>query len=202
MAVLLVNGEKPNLKRKMLRLHKIPYFDGQFSWEISRINGSLMRSEHFHNDKKSFSEKIAKSIFYINNPYELMCLSKPTNSSIGLKEIDKVYKYNKQLFSLGSNKFILSILYSTLGKNIFENTVDSFSYISKLTDHVYGSENCFQRSLLAAKISKSFKQKGVIFIGAELSTFNMHAWIIEDNLQPDFEDRVWINYIPLLAITF
>jgi len=30
----------------------------------------------------------------------------------------------------------------------------------------------------------------------------MHAWIIENNSQPDFEDRAWINYRPLLAITF
>jgi len=42
----------------------------------------------------------------------------------------------------------------------------------------------------------------VLFIGAEIATYNMHAWIIEDNEQPDFEDRVWINYRPLLAITF
>lgn len=161
-----------------------------------------MRSEHFHINKISFSEKLAKSIFYINNPYELMCLSKPSNPILELKDVYKINKYNKQLFRLGSNNFILSILYSSLGKNIFENTVDSFSYISKLPDHEYGSENCFQKTLLAAKLSKSFRQNGVIFIGAELSTFNMHAWIIENNLQPDFEDRVWINYIPLLAITF
>jgi hypothetical protein len=59
-----------------------------------------------------------------------------------------------------------------------------------------------QRCLLAAKISSSFKKNGVLFIGFSSSIKDMHAWIIEGNIQPDFDDRVWINYKPLLAITF
>jgi hypothetical protein len=186
----------------MLRLHKIPYFDGKFTWEINSINGSLMKSEHFHSKNKSYSDKLNSAFYYIDNPYELNWSSEPNKFNIELKKIKEINNYNKILFSLGNKNFIISILYSTIGKKYFETTTDSFSYISNLKDHQYGSENCFQRTLLAAKISKSFKKNGVIFIGAELSTFNMHAWIIENNIQPDLEDRVWINYRPLLAITF
>lgn len=59
---------------------------------------------------------------------------------------------------------------------------------------------CLQRSLLVAKVSQSFKERGVIFVGASLHTGDMHAWIIEDGEQPDAEDRDWVNYRPLLAL--
>ena len=59
---------------------------------------------------------------------------------------------------------------------------------------------CLQRSLLVAKVSRSFETRGVIFIGATLHTGDMHAWIIEDNEQPDADDRDWVNYRPLLAL--
>ena len=195
-------GEGLIKRREMLRLHKILYNDGRFSWEISSIKGSLMRSEHFLINKELFSEKINEALLLINNPYELKWTSKPINYSLDLKAFNKINNYNKFLFSLGNKNFLLSILYSTIGNKYFDTTKDAFSYISKLENHEYGSENCFQRCLLAAKISRSFKNFGVIFIGAELSTFNMHAWIIENKTQPDFGDRVWINYRPLLAITF
>lgn len=161
-----------------------------------------MRSEHFPINKELFSEKITEALYLINNPYELEWTSTPNNDSLDLKADNKINNYNKFLFSLGNKNFLLSILYSTIGNKCFDTTKEAFSYISKLENHEYGSENCFQRCLLAAKISRSFKNFGVIFIGAELSTFNMHAWIIENKTQPDFEDRVWINYRPLLAITF
>jgi hypothetical protein len=56
--------------------------------------------------------------------------------------------------------------------------------------------------LTVAKCSNSFKKNGVIFIGAHLPLKDMHAWIIEGNHQPDNEDRQWINYVPLMAITY
>ena len=59
---------------------------------------------------------------------------------------------------------------------------------------------CLQRAFLASKISKSFEANGVIFIGAFLPTGDMHAWIIENGIQPDSDDRGWINYRPLLAL--
>ena len=186
----------------MLRLHKIPYNDDQFSWEISLIKGSLMKSEHFLKNKKLFPKKLNDALFLINNPYKLKWSYETNFNSLKLKTSKKIIDYNKFLFRLGNKNFFLSILYSTIGNKYFDKTEDAFSYISTLESHEYGSENCFQRCLLAAKISRSFKKYGVIFIGAELSTFNMHAWIIENKTQPDFEDRVWINYRPLLAITF
>lgn len=187
----------------MLRLHKIPFHDGRFSWEISSMNGSLMKSERSPINTMFISENLNEALFLINNPFKLEWNSRPNVINIlDLKSHRNLQNYNKFLFTLGNRNFLLSIIYSTIGNKYFDTTKDAFSYISTLPNHDYGSENCFQRCLLAAKVSKSFKNNGVIFIGAQLSTFIMHAWIIENKTQPDFEDRVWINYRPLLAITF
>ncbi len=162
-----------------------------------------MKSERSPINTDTFSDKLNEALFLINHPFELEWNSRPCHfNSLELKSRKTIINYNKLLFSLGNRNFLLSIIFSTLGKNYFDTTRDAFSYISTLPHHEYGSESCFQRCLLAAKTSKSFKKYGVIFIGADLATFNMHAWIIENKTQPDFEDRVWINYRPLLAITF
>jgi len=201
MVALLVSGEKLNLFG-VLRFHKLPYHDGNSLWEISPRNGSLLRSEHPSFKIKELPLKVIQSIECINHPYQIKWHYTPLIREISPEDIIKIDKYNRLFFKLTNNRFFLSIIYSFVNAKKFQTTREAFSYISTLPNHKYGSENCFQRSLLAAKISASFKKKGVLFIGAELATYNMHAWIIEDNEQPDFEDRVWINYRPLLAITF
>jgi hypothetical protein len=60
-------------------------------------------------------------------------------------------------------------------------------------------ELCLPISLMAIKLSKSFKNNGVLMIGAFIPTGEMHAWIIEDNSQINIYDRQWVNYHPLLA---
>lgn len=186
----------------MIRFHKLPYYDGQFSWEISPIKGCLMKSDRLFNFKPSYSKKVKDALHLINYPYEVKWNASPKQPRLDKSISKKIEQYNNRLFQLGNNNFFLSILYSTISKKHFDTTQEAFSQIAKFKEHEYGSENCFQRCLLAAKLSKSFRTKGIIFIGAELSTSNMHAWIMEGNSQPDFEDRVWINYRPLLAITF
>ena len=186
----------------MLRFQRISYYDGQFSWEISPIKGSLLKSKHFHNFTTNYSSKINFALHLINHPYEVVWNTSPSHNKLEKSDSQIIERYNNKLFKLGNNNFLLSIFYSFIQKPHFETTQEAFSYISNLSGHEYGSQNCFQRCLLAAKLSGSFRNDGIIFIGAEISTFDMHAWIIEGNCQPDFEDRVWINYRPLLAITF
>jgi hypothetical protein len=186
----------------MLRFYRLPYHDGIFFWEISPLNGNLLRSKHPSPKIKKNPHKVEDALASINFPYQIKWDSAPLKKEISNSNKNKINIYNNFFFKLNNNRFFLSIAYSFVNATKFQTTREAFSYISTLPLHKYGGENCFQRSLLAAKISASFKQKGVLFIGAEIATFNMHAWIIEDNEQPDFEDRVWINYRPLLAITF
>lgn len=146
---------------------------------------------------------VVQALEKVNHPFQTQWSHLPCHREISNFDKLKIDRYNRILFQLTNKRFVLSILFSCVSAKKFQTTREAFSYISSLPSHEYGSENCFQRSLLAAKISASFKKnKGVLFIGAELATFNMHAWIIEGKEQPDFQDRVWINYRPLLAIVF
>ena len=82
---------------------------------------------------------------------------------------------------------------------MFDSTEQAISKIAELYNAAAGSD-CLQKTLLAAKTSRSFASDGVLFIGANLPTGNMHAWIIEKKTQPDPADRHWISYQPLVAI--
>jgi hypothetical protein len=107
-----------------------------------------------------------------------------------------------RLLRIGNNRFLFSRIYAGLQRPMFETTHQAITAISRIpAQKANRTKLCFQRSLLAAKVSKSFAHGGVLLIGAQLATSDMHAWIIEQNTQPDYQDRSWINYRPLLAIT-
>lgn len=136
-----------------------------------------------------------------NDPY--FCSWEPNANSVKLAESDskRLEKMNSRLHQIGNRRFWLSYIYAGFSHPIFENTKEAFSIISQLPEQVNArADHCLQRSLLAAKTSKSFSEKGVLFIGASIASADMHAWIIEDGCQPDFEDRNWINFRPLLAL--
>ena len=83
---------------------------------------------------------------------------------------------------------------------MFDNTNEAITYINSLPPQVeFKHQLCLQRAFLSSKISRGFIDNGVIFIGAFLPTGDMHAWIIENGKQPDYDDRGWVNYRPLLA---
>ncbi len=71
--------------------------------------------------------------------------------------------------------------------------------------HIYPSSEkqrrlCLPRAIFAATTSRKFKQQGAMFIGAFLPSTQMHAWIIEDNQQPDLWDDDWICYKPVYML--
>lgn len=180
----------------------LPYQDESgFWWYISPWSGSLIRSPSKPALNK-IPKKIISAIESCNNPYE--CQWNPEKQTTDLKthSLLTANKFDKRFFLLGNSLFYFSVLYSKIHRPIVSSSKEAFSLISELPSHRDSiADKCLQRSLLAAKISASFPSSGVIFIGAEISSGEMHAWIIENNCQPDFEDRSWINYRPLLAIT-
>ena len=151
MEVLLASGEKLNLFG-MLRFYRLPYHDGNYLWEISPRNGSLLRSEHSLFKIKELPLKVIQSIECINYPYQIKWDYAPLIRKISAEDKKKIEKYNKLFFKLSNNRFFLSIIYSFFNTKKIQTTREAFSYISTLPNHKYGSENCFQRSLLAAKI--------------------------------------------------
>lgn len=164
-------------------------------------SGSLFRSPRrpFLAPSK-IAPKVRDALAICDAPYS--CRWSPCRDELAV-ELDHhllLCAYSKNLIRMGNQRFLLSTIYAWRNVGIFENTRHAFSAISRLPEFRGVEDRCLQRSLLAAKTSKTFKQLGVLFIGAELSSGEMHAWIIESGEQPDSEDRTWINYRPLLAL--
>lgn len=183
-------------------------FKGKFFF-ISPFTGNLNISDtKIISRKLNSSSKLIDAISYCDNPYNLKSIKNISNYFFKnnyekFEYMSKLDNYNKTLVWLGNKRFFFSCLYSSFKENIFDNTIEAYDYIDQIEIHkINKGKMCFQRALLAAKTSKSFKKNGVLFIGAILPTWSMHAWIIEDGIQPDREDRMWIMYRPLLAIYY
>lgn len=183
------------------KMISLPYEDHGW-WFISRITGNLLHSIHPPPIYFKLPLIVSDALKYCDSPYECGWSPRHIQTELSSEKLKRLTRADETLFSLGNAKFLLSILYSGFSMPIFNTTRHAFGAISELPNHQGNSlDKCFQRTLLAAKTSASFPRTGVIFIGADLSSNEMHAWIIEDGQQPDYQDRSWINYRPLLAIT-
>lgn len=189
----------------MIKIQILPFILENHFFYISPFTGSLIRiNKKIDNNTFKLNSKVKAALFFVENPFEM----KPYNLDLkndlfNLKKFKKINYYHRILLKLGNNSFFISGLYSIIGNRIIENTEAAFDYISQLDiQKDRRHELCLQRAFLASKISKSFKNKGVLFIGASLPSGKMHAWIIEDNSQPDRLDREWIMYRPMLAIYY
>ena len=183
---------------------KIPYSFGKFFYEISHFTGELLQYDSLLKGV-SLPKKISDALIVCNNPYLIRTdICESQFSSPSLLTIKKINKMHDWFLFMGNQKFYISLLYSRFRKPLFENTFHAFTAIRNHIPLQVENKNklCLQRSLLALKTSKSFKESGVLFIGASLPTGNMHAWIIESNSNPDLQDREWIMYKPLLAFYF
>jgi hypothetical protein len=175
---------------------------GNYFYSICPLTGNLLQSEIADTSNCIMPEKVKNALNICDNPY-LCDYSKDTLDLINYNLLDKVKFYHRILIYIGNKRFFLTRFFSSFRNPIFNNTKEALMYISKIPEQELLRERlCLQRSFLALKTSKSFKKNGVLFIGASLPTGNMHAWIIEDNYQPDMFDREWIMYKPLLAFYY
>jgi hypothetical protein len=190
-----------------LKVVSLPCLEAGHWWFLSTISGSLIKSSSpLIFGGAALEPKIQQALTYCDNPfslrpsddYELL-----TDEFHARKDLRKIERINRIFFYLGNRRFIASIFYAGHSNPIFKNTKSAFKFVSELPGHKNcPGDRCFQRSLFAAKCSESFFHFGVLLIGANFATGEMHAWIIENNEQPDPEDRAWINYRPLMALCF
>ena len=188
------------MKFMYLKHFELPYYIDDVVWSICPYTGSLLKGKAASIHLENTPLKIFQALEYCNQPY-LCNLS--NEKSINLSNDNLIVKLNTmhdKLLRIGNNRFYLSRLYSSMKNLMFENTNEAITSINRLTPQInFKHQLCLQRALLSSKISKSFIENGVIFIGAFLPTGDMHAWIMENGKQQDTDDRGWINYRPLLA---
>lgn len=188
----------------MLHTYSIGKCYLESGWAIHPLSGSLLKlncKDIVSFQSNELPQIVISALEKIQDPYKL---KPPSTKNIVIEKKNLIAIKNYFLFFSKIKKinFQLSLLASGLfsrrkidtSRNIFE-AINSFDTNMKFN-------TCLVKCLTVAKCSNSFKKNGVIFIGAHLPLKDMHAWIIEGNHQPDDEDRQWINYVPLMAITY
>ncbi len=171
-------------------------------YKLNSFFGILLEFENYKpNDANIIiPEKVRKALNYCDKPYTL------GNTKIILdSERSKLTNYLLKVFL--NLVIIASIINFRLGKFItgignttFDNSIQAIKFFRNNKPGAIQNDLCLPRSLFAASTSNIFKEKGVIFIGVALPSNSMHAWIIEDNIQPDPLDNMWINFQPVAVI--
>ena len=187
----------------LLRATQLPVKAYGHTWSISPFTGNLLLHNAELNLNQKIPLKVAEALDYCNHPYKLKPIEKENENFVDKfsnKEIDELIKIYKRFDKIGRQNFYLSFLYAGIKHKCFDDTSVLMSLINHIQTNEQKINGCLQKSLCAAKLSKNFSN-GVVFIGALLPLGQMHAWVIEDGVQPDINDRGWINYRPLLALT-
>jgi hypothetical protein len=177
-------------------------FSTDYKGKIYRIHktfGFLLE----YNTYKKFRDKIPVKIETLHNQVVNPYLLKPSIEISNKKIFPKTPFYTKLLAKLFTFLCLRSFLFVRLLANfrfpIFNTTEEAILFYRKL----YPGEQqnlCLPRSLFAACTSKSFKKNGGLFIGVFLPSRAMHAWILEDGIQPDLYDDIWICYQPVAVM--
>lgn len=192
------------MRYKYLKHVRLPYSDGVHSWSVCPLTGSLLKGDAETMDTNIVIPiKVSDALRYCDQPYLCKTNKKIKINDGNLKLKDSLNKMHQRIITIGNKRFYLIRLYSFFKNILFTNTCEAIAGINNLPSHIVQKHQlCLPRAFLAAKISKSFYDHGVIFIGAFLPTGDMHAWIIENGKQPDIDDVGWINYRPLLAFYY
>ena len=104
------------------------------------------------------------------------------------------------LLKLAKISFWASYKLPSLVRPKYTDARQAIELFASHTSNLDRNELCLTRSLFAAAMSKKFKNYGVIFIGVFLPSRSMHSWVIEDGIQPDPLDSMWVNYRPVAAL--
>jgi hypothetical protein len=170
------------------------------AYKLSEYSGNLYSSDFPSQIHSSiiYPEKLIEAIGICNNPY--------LSGSYSGKEYSENYNHHKiankakLLVSLCRLNFWVAKQYANFQSCVFCDVSESIAFFRSITSKEKSDSLCLPQSLFAAKTSKLFDQKGVLFIGAFLPARAMHAWIIEDGIQPDPLDNIWHQYRPIAAI--
>jgi len=187
-----------------LRHFELPFNQDDCSWCICPFSGSLIKASSKPKNSKTVPDKVAQALRYCSNPY--LCkphIREPSERHRFDQTLNTLNRMHRLLERIGSGQFFVSRCYASIRHEIFMDTSHAMAAIGELpSEKEYSHRLCLQRTLLAAKTSKSFKTNGVLFVGSLLPTPDMHAWIIEDGCQPDANDRQWILFRPMLALYY
>lgn len=176
---------------------KVYFFNKFFGALLYR---EVSANEHdIENNFKVIPTRVLNDYQKVLHPYKLTDINDKT-LNINVSNAAKLYA--NILVFICKYSFFFARIFSHLPLTRFENTEQALYVFTSLFPSPFQHDTlCLPRTFFAASTSRSFKKKGTAFIGVFLPTKKMHAWIIEDNKNPDSFDNNWISYQPIIAIT-
>lgn len=182
-----------------MEFNSFPYSTGEKKYFLCPWSGDLLieQSKKETETRKS-SEKILKLRSLCDNPYTIKKLDYTCNHIFDIfinLRINSIL-----LIYLCRFNFFLARKYAQFKWPAFRDSVEAIEYFHSISPELEVNKLCLPRSLFCAQTSQAFKENGAIFIGVFLPTRSMHAWVIENGMQPDRRDNIWHQYRPIAAI--
>ena len=155
---------------------------------------------------------------WIGSTYSSKCIRKPNNETIPNQILNpfivhtRITPPKKVKVSSFATKYALLLLWTSkhcypflyilshLRLQLFVDAQQASWVFQQITKNEQQKLLCLPRSVFIATTSKRFKDHGAMYIGIFLPSRNMHAWVIEDNMQTDEWDNYWILYQPLMMM--
>jgi hypothetical protein len=191
----------------MLKLYPLGQTYLASGWVIHPLAGSLIRVEPSALPKMRVGRLPAivdSALDHCRHPFSLAPPGpySPTspNCTSRVDPDPRVETLFRRIGILRRVNFFSALIYASVRDIRADDSVSAMDQIGAITTALT-TDACLEKCLTVAKCSATFKDRGVIFIGAHLPLRAMHAWIIEGDVQPDSSDRAWINFLPLMAIT-
>ena len=183
-----------------MKINQIDIINNKNEIFFQKHFGILLVKSKKPNKRKTLPEIACANHQKVLKPFLLKETKVPDFSTTINDKRNKIYS-KLMVFTCKYSFFLAKILtyFPFLSFNSTAESINAFQkvYPSSLNQRTL----CLPRTLFALATSKSFKKRGTAFIGVFLPSRKMHAWIIEDNKNPDPHDDVWICYQPVAAIT-
>ena len=185
-----------------MRLYSLKLFYKNLFFFFEPISGSLLFNYKGPSSVAATQEmpsKLQIALELCNNPFQL---KKTWNTNFDLSQGKKRFLriFGMTLVEVCKRSFYLGRIISKFGYPLFDSSKEAIAFFNKIYPPEVQNELCYPRTLFAASVSKKFRKDGVIFIGVFLPSRLMHAWIIEDGVQPDMNDNMWINFRPVALL--
>jgi hypothetical protein len=185
----------------MLQFIPIPLRRNHTTYWLNSLTGSLLASQTDRPfDTSRYPTKLANALNFCNEPYRLASSVGSDSAQIETAKELPGRRVARWTVALSRWNFRLPCLMATFVKARFCNATAAVVAFRSIIPLSQQETLCLPRSLFAAQTSLKFAKSGVVFIGVFLPSRSMHAWIIEDGVQPDRLDSIWLNFRPVAAL--
>ena len=180
-----------------MKLYQIPVKEDGKLYKIDPLTGSLIYyKNHKAINEVHFPQKLLDALKFCDYPFFLQKYDMSEYRQLNKRTIITA----KIISEISKVSFYFSYKINYLISPVYPDSKKGIETFRQLYDGIQQDEMCLPKSIFAASRSKEFKKKGVIFIGVFLPSKSMHAWIIENGIQPDVNDNIWINFKPVAAL--